>query len=109
MREIQEEKFLAKKIENPDFAETVELCFVNGPPKLRNWSKLAKFYVNFIISFTQLGICCILLVFITRSIEQVIHNLYLFWSNKSNKFHYFNFFFFDSYGKFTATMNGIFL
>lgn len=71
MREIQEQKFASKKVDHPDFAETVELCFANGPPTVRGWSNFAKILVNSIIAFTQLGICCILLVFIMKSFEQV--------------------------------------
>lgn len=71
MHQIQENSIAATKLSSPDFAETVELCFESGPPKLRVWSKLVKLLVNYIICFTQLGFCCILFVFISSSAEQV--------------------------------------
>lgn len=58
-------------IEDPDFAETVELCFRNGPRRLRPWSRFVKFVVNFFICLTQLGFCCIYFVFISTNFEQV--------------------------------------
>lgn len=60
-----------KKIEDPDFAETVELCFKHGPRELRRWSRFVKFLVNFFICLTQLGFCCIYIVFISMNYAQV--------------------------------------
>lgn len=56
----------------PDFAETVELCFVNGPPKLRGWSSSMKTAVNIFICVTQLGFCCIYFVFVTTNASQLL-------------------------------------
>lgn len=58
-------------VEDPDFAETVELCFRNGPQPLRKWSRFAKLLVNFFICLTQLGFCCIYIVFINDNFEQM--------------------------------------
>lgn len=58
-------------IDDPDFAETVELCFRNGPPSLRPWSRFTKFLVNCFICMTQLGFCCIYFVFMSDNFEQV--------------------------------------
>lgn len=55
----------------PDFAETVELCFQNGPPKLRSWAPWMKTVVNIFICVTQLGFCCIYFVFISTNLKQV--------------------------------------
>lgn len=72
MRAIQNDS--SEKIEDiddPDFAETVELCFRNGPPRLRPWSRFVKFVVNFFICLTQLGFCCIYFKFISDNFEQL--------------------------------------
>lgn len=58
-------------IDDPDFAETVELCFKHGPHKLRAWSRFVKFLVNFFICLTQLGFCCIYFKFISDNFEQL--------------------------------------
>ncbi|XP_018567658.1 proton-coupled amino acid transporter 1 isoform X2 [Anoplophora glabripennis] len=55
----------------PDFAETVELCFEKGPPKLQRLSKLAKKTVNLFLCITQLGFCCVYFVFISENVKQV--------------------------------------
>lgn len=57
--------------DDPDFAETVELCFKNGPSKLRPLSGFVKHLVNFFICLTQVGFCCIYIVFISTNFEQV--------------------------------------
>lgn len=72
MRELQEKSNSNGNFDNPDFAETVELCFANGPPGIRPWSKFVKFIVNVLICITQLGFCCIYFVFIAESFQQVI-------------------------------------
>lgn len=65
MKEISGAKYL------PDFAETVELCFEYGPPKLRNWSRVMKTLVNIFLCVTQLGFCCVYFVFISSNLKQV--------------------------------------
>lgn len=65
-----------EEVEDPDFAETVEMCFRNGPPILRPWSRFMKFLVNFFICLTQIGFCCIYIVFITNNFEQ-LWNIYI--------------------------------
>uniref|UniRef100_A0A034V2Q5 Proton-coupled amino acid transporter 1 n=1 Tax=Bactrocera dorsalis TaxID=27457 RepID=A0A034V2Q5_BACDO len=54
-----------------DYAETVEQCFANGPVKLRTWSKMMKTIVNIFICVTQLGFCCIYIVFISTNMKQI--------------------------------------
>lgn len=56
---------------NPDFAETVELCFQSGPESTKSWSKYAKVMVNMFLCITQMGFCCIYFVFISSSLKQV--------------------------------------
>lgn len=62
--------------EDPDFAETIELCFRFGPRPLRRWSRFVKFLCNFFICLTQLGFCCIYFVFINDNFEQ-LWNIYI--------------------------------
>lgn len=60
-----------ENMDSPDFAETVELCFIHGPPKAKKYSRLMKFLVNFFICLTQLGFCCVYFVFIDKNLQQV--------------------------------------
>lgn len=55
----------------PDFARTVELCFENGPPRLRQWSKTMRIIVNVFLCVTQLGFCCVYFVFVSTNLQQV--------------------------------------
>lgn len=57
--------------EDPDFAETVELCFENGPRKLQKFSKASKIIVNIFICVTQVGFCCVYFVFSSSNLNQV--------------------------------------
>lgn len=59
---------------HPDFAETVELCFENGPPKLRKFSEWSKLIVNIFLCVTQLGFCCVYFVFASSSLKSVSSN-----------------------------------
>lgn len=65
-----------QEAEDPDFAETVELCFRYGPRPLRRWSRFVKFLVNFFICLTQMGFCCIYIVFINDNFAQ-LWNIYV--------------------------------
>ncbi|CAG9855731.1 unnamed protein product [Phyllotreta striolata] len=56
----------------PDFAETIELCFEKGPPKMSRISGLMRKVVNCCLCMTQLGFCCVYFVFISDNIKQVI-------------------------------------
>lgn len=68
----------AKKMEektgvgaSPDFAETVDLCFKNGPTPLRKYAPYMGKLVNIALFITQLGFCCVYFVFISTNIKQV--------------------------------------
>lgn len=56
---------------DPDFAETVELCVANGPPKIRNYSAFIRLVVNIFICVTQIGFCCVYCVFLATNLRQV--------------------------------------
>ncbi|KAJ6637549.1 Proton-coupled amino acid transporter-like protein [Pseudolycoriella hygida] len=58
--------------EDPDFAETVELCFENGPSKLQKFSRASKVTVNVFICVTQLGFCCVYFVFSSSNLNQIL-------------------------------------
>lgn len=58
---------------SPDYAETVELCFLSSDKEI--WRKLAqtmKTTCNVFICITQLGFCCVYLLFIGTSMNQVL-------------------------------------
>ncbi|XP_052855796.1 proton-coupled amino acid transporter 1-like isoform X3 [Drosophila gunungcola] len=55
-----------------DYAQTVEQCFENGPPKLRGWSRTMGRLVDIFICVTQLGFCCIYFVFISTNLKQIL-------------------------------------
>ncbi|KAG4068674.1 hypothetical protein HA402_002365 [Bradysia odoriphaga] len=59
--------------EDPDFAETVELCFENGPTKLQKFSKASKIIVNIFICVTQVGFCCVYFVFSSSNLNQILN------------------------------------
>lgn len=67
-RRVKEKRGLT---EDPDFAETVEMCFELGAPRLRSWSKAAKHIVNTFICVTQIGFCCVYFVFASTTLNQV--------------------------------------
>ncbi|CRK91300.1 CLUMA_CG004977, isoform A [Clunio marinus] len=57
----------------PDYAETVELCFLNSNnERWRKWAPYMKKLCNIFICITQLGICCIYYLFITTNMKQVL-------------------------------------
>ncbi|KAF5299699.1 hypothetical protein FQA39_LY11494 [Lamprigera yunnana] len=66
--------------QNPDFATTVELCFIVGSPRLKKWAPFMKTTVNLFICLTQLGFCCVYFVFISKNIQQVMDNYRLHYS-----------------------------
>ncbi|EDV91935.1 GH24318 [Drosophila grimshawi] len=55
-----------------DYAATVEMCFENGPMKLRGWSRTMGRLVDVFICVTQLGFCCIYFVFISTNLKQIL-------------------------------------
>lgn len=75
MRETQEK---TPTTEDPDFAETVELCIANGPPRIRSWSSFIRWLVNLFICVTQTGFCCVYFVFIATNFKQVGQLLLMF-------------------------------
>lgn len=71
---VNSSKYIQKKTKQdkcPDYADTVELCFINGPISLRKYSGLVRMTVNIFICLTQLGFCCVYIVFVSDSLKQV--------------------------------------
>ncbi|XP_055523880.1 proton-coupled amino acid transporter 1-like [Wyeomyia smithii] len=59
----------------PDFAETVELCFIHGPVRFRRWARAMRLSVNVFICVTQLGFCTVYFGFISNNLKH-IHDFY---------------------------------
>ncbi|VVC39501.1 Amino acid transporter, transmembrane domain [Cinara cedri] len=57
---------------NPEFAETVELSFQSGPQRFQSYSVFFRNSVNTFIVITQLGFCCVYILFVSKSIQQVM-------------------------------------
>lgn len=58
---------------NPDYAETVELCFSSSDKKkFRDLAPVMKRICNIFICVTQLGFCCIYFLFIGTNLKQVL-------------------------------------
>ncbi|XP_055606588.1 proton-coupled amino acid transporter-like protein CG1139 [Uranotaenia lowii] len=55
----------------PDFADTVELCFENGPIRFRQCSQAMKLAVDVFIVITQLGFCTVYFGFIAYNLKQL--------------------------------------
>lgn len=59
---------------NPDYAETVELCFASSTnEKFRKRATTMKTICNTFICITQLGFCCIYFLFVGSNLEQVLN------------------------------------
>ncbi|XP_015365106.1 PREDICTED: proton-coupled amino acid transporter 2-like isoform X2 [Diuraphis noxia] len=57
---------------NPQFAETVELSFQSGPQRFQSYSVFFRNSVNSFIVITQLGFCCVYILFVSKSFQQVL-------------------------------------
>ncbi|KAJ2954653.1 hypothetical protein O0L34_g2948 [Tuta absoluta] len=60
-----------KRENPPGFAETVGLVFAHGPIRLRPLATAMKIIVNTFLCITQLGFCCVYIVFIANNIKMI--------------------------------------
>ena len=61
-----------------DYSEVGELAFATGPEFFRPLSKAARIIINIFLTLTQIGFCCVYVVFISANIKQVNKNLIIF-------------------------------
>ncbi|XP_067010219.1 proton-coupled amino acid transporter-like protein pathetic isoform X2 [Anabrus simplex] len=54
------------------FSEVVERSFETGPERLQRSSRAAKVLVNTFLCITQLGFCCVYLVFVAENLRDVL-------------------------------------
>ncbi|XP_013395783.2 proton-coupled amino acid transporter 4-like [Lingula anatina] len=55
-----------------EYNDVIELAFEDGPKIFQKFSNAARFAVNLFIIVTQLGFCCVYIVFIAANIKQVV-------------------------------------
>lgn len=55
----------------PGFAQTAGLVFARGPPRLRPLAPLIETLVDVFLCVTQLGFCCVYIVFIAENVKLV--------------------------------------
>ncbi|XP_022129533.2 proton-coupled amino acid transporter-like protein CG1139 [Pieris rapae] len=60
-----------KRSKPPGFADTVSLVFKYGPVRLRPLASTMRVMVNAFLCITQLGFCCIYIVFIGNNIKTI--------------------------------------
>ncbi|XP_050421943.1 proton-coupled amino acid transporter 4-like isoform X2 [Adelges cooleyi] len=58
--------------QSPEFSKTVELSFQCGPPPFRKYSTFFRNSVNCFVVITQLGFCCVYIIFVSKSIKQIM-------------------------------------
>lgn len=56
----------------PDYAKTVELCFATGPKKYQRFATGMRISINWFLCVTQLGFCCVYIVFVPKNTLQVL-------------------------------------
>jgi solute carrier family 36 (proton-coupled amino acid transporter) len=59
----------------PDYSEVVEMSFGSSKSeRWQSWSVFMKKSCNIFICITQLGFCCVYFLFVSESIQMVLHN-----------------------------------
>lgn len=57
----------------PNFPETVELCFEYGPLVFRKWRNFVRHTVKIFIISTQLGFCSVYFVFVASTLQTIMN------------------------------------
>ncbi|XP_053623876.1 proton-coupled amino acid transporter-like protein CG1139 isoform X1 [Plodia interpunctella] len=60
-----------KRDKPPNFPDTVYLVFLHGPPRLRRLATTMRILVNMFLCITQLGFCCVYIVFIANNVKMI--------------------------------------
>ncbi|BFZ14998.1 hypothetical protein BsWGS_18037 [Bradybaena similaris] len=55
-----------------DYAGVMQMCLKTGPPYLQGFSSYVRPFVDALLIFTQLGACCVYIVFIATNIQMVV-------------------------------------
>jgi len=69
---------LASRTQKPflDYADVAEQAFSTMGPRARRFSKTARKIINVALCITQMGFCCVYIVFIAQNLKRIIdHNL----------------------------------
>lgn len=64
------------KIPSLGFKKLTELAFLEGPQCIKKFSKLAGFIINAGLLIEMLGVCCAYVLFVARSIKQIVEFYY---------------------------------
>lgn len=59
-----------------DYASVLETAIKTGPERLRKWSPVGGVVVNIFLVLTQMGFCCVYLVFIASNVKEVIDSFH---------------------------------
>lgn len=59
------------KLDNLEYGELAKASFKAGPPWLRRQSKLMNYFVDGVLILSQMGICCVYIVFVVDNIAEV--------------------------------------
>lgn len=54
------------------YSEAIETCLKTGPLFLKRYARIARYFVNGLLLFTQFGFCCVYIVFVATNIQQVV-------------------------------------
>ena len=53
------------------YADVAECAFAGGPKKYRKYSVAARKTINIFLCVTQIGVCCVYLVFVSTNLKAV--------------------------------------